>query len=301
MNDYLDSVRLDRLAIWWSLMRMVLVASILLFGYVPLLGGLSFMAPFVPWLWMVSGLVSIYLAYRWFVSDMKLLNETDILATAAFWLMIISGLNLGLASFGDNFGMAIVADVPMSDLILKAVGVAYLLSVGFLYRKWSQSGLLFFDNAPAKTPEAVVQKVTPPEPVTKKPSFGPVSDEKEEGTKVSAKDAVPPSVIRAETALSKPEEKKPTPPTQQTLADSMDSTSKVKESEKSATESKLAVASESQPAKSSSDKQMNDETDLKSENKDGALVTSLSENKETGKPPVSLEKRIEEESKSKSF
>lgn len=291
MNDYLDSVRLDRLAIWWSLVRMVLVASVLLFGAVPLLGQLVFLSPFVPWLWVVSGLFSVYLGYRWFVSDMKLVSHNDLLSTLSFLLVILSGLNLGLASFSQNFGMFLVEDVLMSDFIVKAVGVLYLLVAGYLYRQWSESGYLSFDNSPAKSPEAAVQKVLPLKMAalsTTKVSEG----SKESAVKAGSVENSTPSLVQSETAV-KVVDKNDTALQQQTLTDSV------------TVEKETKV--DSKPKKTFSPPKM-DDFDLSAESDLATKSVVLPEVPKSEKPnqkneekPLSLEKRIEQENKTKSF
>jgi glucose dehydrogenase len=61
--------------------------------------------------------------------------------TATFMVSTISGLNLGIAGImGINIGMSISS----STILFIIVGVIYLASGKYLYKRWNESGKKIF-------------------------------------------------------------------------------------------------------------------------------------------------------------
>src|SRR4051812_7872510 len=86
---------------WWSEARLLIAAVALLLGGVPpiyllappSLFGLARLGLVL--CWIVSGLASGYLLYRWYDSGQKLFGHKDHTDTITFLILVISGINLG--------------------------------------------------------------------------------------------------------------------------------------------------------------------------------------------------------------
>src|SRR5687767_6437038 len=112
-QKHLEPHRLERYSFLWSEARLVIAAVALLLGGVPPLSFLvatptlyGLVGTVLTISWIISGLASAYLIYRW--SSVKHVfggnRRNDIIA---FWVMIVSGLNLGLTGLtGNNLGMS---------------------------------------------------------------------------------------------------------------------------------------------------------------------------------------------------
>ena len=141
-------MNLEKYSFWWSEARLVIAALALflggnspaiwfnpiqeLFGLILLLLTLS---------WIVSGVASGYLLYRWVHNDKKLFGKKSGLDTAAFLVSAISGINVGLAGVaGKNFGMALVSN----KFIFALVGLLYLASAMYLFWRFRESGERIF-------------------------------------------------------------------------------------------------------------------------------------------------------------
>jgi len=140
--------QLEQYSFFWSQARLILAAVALFLGGVP---PLLFFSPLVglygifglvlKLCWIVSGLASLYLFSAWNGAGRKLFGQKDPLDVAAFFVSVISGINLGLAGIlGINFGMTISSNY----VVFVIMGLIYLLSAFQLYRKWKVSGNRLF-------------------------------------------------------------------------------------------------------------------------------------------------------------
>ncbi len=148
-QDHTRPDALERYSFLWSEARLV-VASIALFaGGVP---PVSYVVLAVPALfglvqlgltlaWIISGLASGYLFYRWWKANRMLFGGKKGADTAAFLVSVISGLNLGVAGLtGANIGMR---TFPAYGFLVVA-GLAYLVSAYYLWTRWQSCGKKLF-------------------------------------------------------------------------------------------------------------------------------------------------------------
>jgi hypothetical protein len=132
---------LERYSFWWSEARLLLAAVALIAGGVP---PIFFVTPY-PLLslavlglkiaWLVSGLAAAYLMYRWYNGGMRVFGGKDMGDLLAFWVMVVSGFNLGLTGIlGQNPGMTIAS----GRTIFFVVAIIYVVTAAYLYRRWNQ-------------------------------------------------------------------------------------------------------------------------------------------------------------------
>jgi uncharacterized membrane protein YuzA (DUF378 family) len=124
--------QLEKYSFWWSEVRLVIAAVALLLGGVPpifllnpipsLVGTISALLQIA---WIISGVVSVYLLYRWNAVGHKLFGAKVPLDRYAFLVNVVSGLNLGLTGLlHKNIGMSI-AYGPLVFLILALIYLVY--------------------------------------------------------------------------------------------------------------------------------------------------------------------------------
>jgi hypothetical protein len=144
INDHTSPGKLEHYSFWWSEVRLVLAAIALFLGGYPLIykimpSGLT--SSLLTISWLISGVVSVYLAYRWNAGGQRLFGQKEMKDTVAFWVMVISGVNLGLVAIIDkNIGMSISSN----KVIFIAVGVLYLLAAYHLHKRWKSNGEKIF-------------------------------------------------------------------------------------------------------------------------------------------------------------
>jgi len=123
----------------WSQARLVIAAAALFLGGIPpvvyfnpipaLYGSISTLLRLA---WLISGVASVYLLYRW-NGQRKLFGRKDRIDTLAFFVSAISGINLGIAGLiGLNIGMAVTS----GSFIFTVVGLLYLVSAWRLHKHW---------------------------------------------------------------------------------------------------------------------------------------------------------------------
>lgn len=150
IKDHTNPDKLEYYSFLWSMLRM-LIAAVALF-----LGGISPALKLIPSsssglyslavslltvAWIISGVVAVYLLYRWFTGNKTLFGGKKPLDTAAFFVMVISGFNLGLTGItGSNIGMSIFGNT----FFLLLGGLIYLATVGYLFKRWNASGKKLF-------------------------------------------------------------------------------------------------------------------------------------------------------------
>ena len=149
-NSFLKPEVLLKYSFWWSECRLLFGAVALLLGGRPLMlfmlgpvvaGGFSLAMFVLSVVWIVSGLASLYLLYRWWASGMTVLGGKDYMDLAAFFVMTLSGLNLGVAGLtGNNIGMTISSWY----VVFVIVSLVYLWVAWYLYsRTHGDSAKLF--------------------------------------------------------------------------------------------------------------------------------------------------------------
>ncbi len=135
--------KLERNSFLWSEVRLVVAAVALFLGgrppvlfilRIPALYGL--ISSLLTLSWIISGVASVYLVWRWYGGDQKLFGARHRLDTLAFFVSVVSGINLGFAGlFSSNIGMSIAS----GSLVFLVTGIVYLLSALHLYRRWKAS------------------------------------------------------------------------------------------------------------------------------------------------------------------
>jgi len=138
----MDQNKLEKYSFLWSEVRLVIAALALFLGGVPPVYRLGFVgvAPLLTLCWVISGVAAVYLLFRW--NKTKLLfggkNKWDMWA---FFVMVISGINLGLAGLlARNIGMSILS----GQLVFLVVGIIYLASAYRLWKRWKAHGEKLF-------------------------------------------------------------------------------------------------------------------------------------------------------------
>ena len=144
----MQNAQLDRYSFWWSELRLLIAALALFLGGVPPLLYLFRSSPsmwgtlstLLTLAWLVSGAASVYMLYRW--SKNKLLfGHKDTQDTAAFFVSVVSGINLGLAGLlKRNIGMSISS----SKAIFIIVGIIYIWAAYRLYTRYQSHGEKIF-------------------------------------------------------------------------------------------------------------------------------------------------------------
>lgn len=134
---------LERYSFIWSEVRLVIAALALLLGGVP---PIFLLTPDPLWgiarlglvlCWILSGLASGYLLYRWYEGGQKLFGHKNHTDTITFLILVVSGINLGLAGvFGRNIGMAILS----GKLIFVIVAILYLYCAYHLWMHYKKNG-----------------------------------------------------------------------------------------------------------------------------------------------------------------
>lgn len=140
-------------AFYWSEARLVVAAFSLFFGAVPVVYRLTGMSSSVYSLlalfWLISGIASAYLLYTWYTRGQKVFGGTESKDVIAFFIMVVTGINLGLTAFGNNFGMSLVWGMPISYLIYKATAVVYLIVAYHMWTRFKESGERLFASSEA--------------------------------------------------------------------------------------------------------------------------------------------------------
>lgn len=139
---------LEKYSFLWSEARLVIAAIALFLGGVPpiwyiikapVLWGLT--SSLLTICWLISGAAAIYLLYLWNQNRQTVFGGKDQKDTWAFFISIVSGINLGLAGLiRRNIGMSISSN----RIILLLVGLLYLAVAGYLYNRWSARGQKLF-------------------------------------------------------------------------------------------------------------------------------------------------------------
>ena len=147
-KEHANQSNLLKYSFLWSEARLVIAAIALFLGGIPpalafnpIPGLTGMISSLLTLSWIISGIAAGYLLYQWNNSKRILFGGKKPMDVYAFWVMIISGLNLGLAGiFSTNIGMSISSN----RFILFIVGLLYLISAYSLYQRWKEkTGNLF--------------------------------------------------------------------------------------------------------------------------------------------------------------
>jgi hypothetical protein len=132
----------------WSEVRLIIAAIALLIGGVPVLRAILPIAALSGLVnailiiaWIISGVAAAYLLYRWIKANKTVFSGKQNLDLAAFFVSVVSGLNLGITGvFGNNIGMSI-----FSSYIFWVIGaIIYLAAAVHLFRRWKACGKKVF-------------------------------------------------------------------------------------------------------------------------------------------------------------
>jgi uncharacterized membrane protein YuzA (DUF378 family) len=142
LSSYFSSpAQLERTGFLWSEARLALAALALFLNGVPpavyLFGYAGPVWSIVKVAWIISGVASAYLLYRWYTGGQKVFGGTARNDVVAFAVSVISGLNLGWTGLtGSNVGMSIAS----GRVIFVIVGVLYVWAGVHLWRRWKARG-----------------------------------------------------------------------------------------------------------------------------------------------------------------
>ena len=103
LNAHLTPHKLEFYSFWWNEVRLGVAAVSLIYGGVPviwyILPAYSFYSLIHLGLvlaWLISGLAAGYMLYRWNMADRKVFGGKKDKDVAAFFISVVSGLNLGV-------------------------------------------------------------------------------------------------------------------------------------------------------------------------------------------------------------
>lgn len=148
-TNYTSPGQLEKASFLWSEVRLVVAALALFLGGVPpIYYVFGYLSPLYGLIrlgltlaWIISGLAALYMLYRWNNNGRKLFGKMEQYDTYAFWVTVVSGINLGLAGvLGRNIGMSIL----YGHLIFGVVGLLYLATAWHLWKRWNESGQKVF-------------------------------------------------------------------------------------------------------------------------------------------------------------
>lgn len=139
---------LELYAFYWSEARLLIAAlALFLGGYPPIMYFnpftflFGFLSNILTLAWVISGVVSGYLAYRWYTGNQKVFGKKETTDLAAFGVMVVTGLNLGFAGlFTTNIGMSIVS----SKFIFFVAGIVYVGVAAYMWKRWNEHGKKLF-------------------------------------------------------------------------------------------------------------------------------------------------------------
>jgi len=170
LKEHTTPNNLVKYSFLWSIARLVIAAvALFLGGYPPamylvsnlgLSGLYSITGSLLSLAWIISGVVAVYLGYRWYTGGQTVFGGKEKLDVVAFFVMIVSGINLGLTGLlGNNIGMSISSD----KLVFIIVGVIYLATAGYLMKRWKESGEKLFSGSVTHVEPVEKGKQTAPE------------------------------------------------------------------------------------------------------------------------------------------
>jgi len=136
LEKYSKPEFLLKLAYYWSLGRMVITGTFLMFSPVPALAVITFFHPGVialyQHLWLISGAVSLYLLIKWLQSDRTYFGNRTMHDAWVFWAVVVTGINQGLHAFDAHYNVTIYEFV-FGDIFFILLGVVYFY---FAFQWW---------------------------------------------------------------------------------------------------------------------------------------------------------------------
>ncbi len=149
---------LEKYSFLWSEVRLIIAAvALFLGGFPPILKIMPYSlysttSSLLTICWIISGVAAAYLLWRWYNNDKKIFGGNNKKDVVAFLVATISGLNLGIAGIlGTNIGM----NISMNQAVFVITGILYIISAGYLYKRWNESGKKLFN-----TPTVVMEEKT---------------------------------------------------------------------------------------------------------------------------------------------
>lgn len=134
--------QLEKYSFVWSLARLFIAALALFLGGIPPIWKITpyslmgIVSPLLTLCWLISGLASVYLVYRWYQKKQTVFGGKNKLDLIAFFIMIITGFNLGLAGLiNTNIGMSISSN----KIVFIITGIIYLITAGYLIKRWRET------------------------------------------------------------------------------------------------------------------------------------------------------------------
>jgi len=116
--------------------------------------------------WIVSGIAAGYLVYEWLQHSRQVFRGNRN-ATYAFWFMILTGVNVGIAGI---LGPNLFLNIFSSSLFHYVTGALCLFAAIYLFIAWRRSGgVIFTDVRVARTESPSTDKEDMPPP-TSRPS-----------------------------------------------------------------------------------------------------------------------------------
>jgi hypothetical protein len=148
INEHTQHHKLEKYAFLWSEARLVIAAVALFLGGIPPLAFIfrapafySIVTGLLSVAWIISGAASAYLLYRWVKGGKVLFGEKIKADTVAFFVSIVSGINLGITGVTKtNIGMSFTS----STVLFVITGVIYLIAAYHLYNRWKGNGKKLF-------------------------------------------------------------------------------------------------------------------------------------------------------------
>ena len=110
IKEHLKPDKLERYSFLWSEVRLLIASIALFLGGVPPVfkiissssGLFSLVGSLLTLSWIISGVAAAYLLYRWYSGKMMLFGGKKPLDTTAFFVMIVTGFNLGFAGLAAS-------------------------------------------------------------------------------------------------------------------------------------------------------------------------------------------------------
>jgi len=144
IKEHTHPDKLERYSFIWSEVRLIIAAVALFLGgvppvikFLPIPQFYGLVSSLLTLSWIISGVAAAYLGYRWFNAHQTVLGGKDMKDTVAFFVMVVSGINLGLVGIlGTNIGMRI----STNKVVFIVVGLLYLVAAYHLFTRWKARG-----------------------------------------------------------------------------------------------------------------------------------------------------------------
>ncbi|MEK7630562.1 MAG: hypothetical protein AAB417_00835 [Patescibacteria group bacterium] len=147
-NEFTKPENLEKYSFLWSEARLLVAAVALFAGGIPAVYLLPIPYLFVGLVstlltlsWLVSGAASAYLGWRWYTGGQKVFGKKDTRDTVAFFVSVVSGINLGLVPIlGNNIGMSIA----WGGFVFTVTAILYVVAAVHLWMRWNAHGKKVF-------------------------------------------------------------------------------------------------------------------------------------------------------------